>query len=394
MPLNSGKLLQIYFLGPFILKTKNGIYSCADWKSKKSLTIFKYLAIRQGEKVNKDVLIELLWPDSHEDKTHNLHTTIYYMRKFLKSILNLEEDISLIKHSKGLYWFEDSKYCWIDSIEFEKYCKKGKKSEKQNCEQALNYCRSALSLYRGEFLPDEIYEDWTLELRQYYLELYIEMTLNLAKLEVELNHNYDRAIYICQQAMEFDPFREQLYQQIMNYQIQDSRFVEVAKTYKKYKKMLAEEFGLAPSPRIEKLYQKLKDKEDSSINLIEVNIKQGAFICNLHLFKILCELQIRQQERHCAPFILMKISINNRKRGKDDDYVLQLLSSALRHGDVICSLDKKNILIQLFLVKEEAVAIIERRIKAIFSDLSWDVSLKYSIFESSDDKIGLKEIIG
>ncbi len=394
IPLISESLLQINFLGSFKIKTDAGDFTCADWKSKKALTLFKYLASRRGKSVNSDILIELLWPESDVDKTHNLHTTIYYLRKILKSFLNLEKDISFIKHSKGLYWFEKDENCWIDCEEFEKNYKNGKRSEESNPGGALKYYKDALPLYRGEFLLDDRYEDWTLELRQYYFELYIEMTLKVAKLEVELNQNYDEAIHICQRAMEFDPFREQLYQQIMNYQMEDGRFVEVAKTYKKYKEMLSEEFGLDPSPQAQKLYEELKNTDESPFNLMEENNrKHGAFICNSQTFKTLYELQLRQQERHGESFALMDININNKNNGNNDS-ILKLLSNSLRHGDVICQWDEDNICIQLFFVEEKIVDLVKRRIEAIFKELSWDVSFNYSLLEPSGIKIKLEEMLG
>lgn len=55
------------------------------WRTAKAKELFIYLVQNQNEIVRKDVLIELLWPDSDADKAYdNLYTTIYHVRNTLR----------------------------------------------------------------------------------------------------------------------------------------------------------------------------------------------------------------------------------------------------------------------------------------------------------------------
>ena len=55
--------LKVCLLGPFHLEICGKPITDSDWKSKKALSLFKYLAARIGERIPKDQLMELLWPD-------------------------------------------------------------------------------------------------------------------------------------------------------------------------------------------------------------------------------------------------------------------------------------------------------------------------------------------
>src|SRR5690554_1019525 len=78
--------LQIGLLGPFNLIVDQKEIKESVWKSKKALTMLKYLATRKGQKVSADMLIELLWPDNEDvDSTSNLHTAVWFVRRMLTS---------------------------------------------------------------------------------------------------------------------------------------------------------------------------------------------------------------------------------------------------------------------------------------------------------------------
>ena len=77
-------MIKVWFLGPFQVEVDGRIIPVVDWRSKKALTLFKFLCSRPGKKVPRDSMIELLWADSDpESSIHNLHTTVYNLRRSL-----------------------------------------------------------------------------------------------------------------------------------------------------------------------------------------------------------------------------------------------------------------------------------------------------------------------
>ena len=70
--------LRICMLGSSELEVNGKEVPATAWKSKKALTLLRYLASRRGEKVPKDKLIEVLWPEAefYVSMEQNLHTLL------------------------------------------------------------------------------------------------------------------------------------------------------------------------------------------------------------------------------------------------------------------------------------------------------------------------------
>lgn len=194
--------LQIGLLGPFYLLIDQKKVEHNVWKSKKALTMLKYLAARHGQRVSSDSLIELLWPDNEDvDSTRNLHTAVWYVRRTLAETF---EDNPLVesplRYSNGAYWLELGGGC-IDTELFESYAKVSKQLEHANPEMALLYCEAALQLYRDDFLCDEPYEDWTIARRAEYRELFFQVTLRTAQLLIKHRASFLEAATLCREAI-------------------------------------------------------------------------------------------------------------------------------------------------------------------------------------------------
>ncbi len=78
--------MHVHLLGPLHVEVDGRVLDVSTWKSKRAVTLLKYLVARAGERVPRDVLVDLLWPDSEDGykSTHNLHTVVYYLRRTLE----------------------------------------------------------------------------------------------------------------------------------------------------------------------------------------------------------------------------------------------------------------------------------------------------------------------
>ncbi len=382
--------LKIFLFASCKIKYLDKELSCDSWKSRKAFTLFKYLASHRGEKIQKDKLIELLWPNSKKDQLHNLHSTIYILRKTLKSFIN--DSTSPIKYNKGMYFFEENKDWWLDTEWFINLVKKGKVIENEKPKEALGYFRKAISLYRGDFLKNDIYEDWTMLLRQHYREVYIDIILRSSSLLINLSQNYNRAIELYQQALKIDPYRENIHYDIINCLIKSGKKIEAQKKYRKYSNMMYEEFGLPPSPELADIMDEIDLEE--AITLPDKNkCVGGPFLCKKENFELILNLGIRRQERKKEPLTLIIIKITNEEENIKEEIIVNL-KNALRKGDVVCVWNETQIIIHLFNANQNSLIIIKNRIKkAIASDLLLNLEFKDFIIDSLKENISLQNII-
>src|SRR5690554_3686383 len=240
-------MLKVCFLGSFVVEANGSVIAADNWKSKKALILFKYLSSRPEKKVPKDSLIELLWEDGDPVcSTHNLHTTIYNLRRSIFPSAELRSSDPIIQYRNGLYWFAPVGGYSIDIQEFNRLRKRIGELKEVDPPVALDLAKKALNLYQGDFLEEDLYEDWTINTRDNLREKYFELALQTAQLCVKCHTDYKLAVQICREAITYDITREQLHQAIIRYLLAEGLYVDAVLQYNSCEKALADELGLTP----------------------------------------------------------------------------------------------------------------------------------------------------
>lgn len=165
--------LRIFALGHFGLTLAGNAVATNKWKRRHALAALKCLVCNAGCQVNRDQLIEHLWPGVEAVRGWGrLKVTMSFLRNELEAA-GLPRDFvqtvdqSYVLHSDGI---------WIDAEIFEKQSMSALQLAHLNRpEQALQCCEEARRLYRGEFLPDDLYEDWYAQRRASLRELHFKM---------------------------------------------------------------------------------------------------------------------------------------------------------------------------------------------------------------------------
>jgi len=393
MPMTEAEKAQVrfYLLGPLRIEMGERQICSDDWKSKKALTLLKYLITRPGERVPRDVLVELLWRESAigESTYHKLYSTIYLLRKTIEPSIG-DANTSLIRYANNAYWFEKGQRCWLDTEEFERLYQQGDRLSGENPGAALECFERALSLYRGDFLSEDVYEDWTCVMREHFKELHLNTVLKSSYLIVEERKGYSRALEMCTAALRENPFREELYAAIISHLIAANRYAEAAAQYRQYARMMDEEFGLDPSPDIRMLFDRIKKsmvvKPGARTRPVESDSNPGAYVCDEETFRSIYELELRRQDRREEPITLISIVPDHEEFGREEtEEIVRILSGALRRGDVVCPLTPDTIVVLLPHTGDEGAQVVVRRLERLLDNHPVDpVSVDYDVVEASD----------
>lgn len=262
--------MRVYLLGPLRVEVDGSVLDVASWRSRRALTLLKYLAARCGERVPRDALVDLLWPDSNdgERSTHNLHTVIYYLRRMLEPNLGPYETPRFLRQSHGMYWLDKAAPVWCDTDEFLHLIRQAELLRGKNNVQALVLYQRALSLYRDDFCPEDVYDDWTVTMREKFRELYFSATLQAAQLLAEVKRDFDGAVNLCRAALAREPYREELHRAVIRHLILSGRYGEAALQYRTCERLLYEEFGLSPSPATRAVFETMK-REGNKRQLVQ-----------------------------------------------------------------------------------------------------------------------------
>ncbi len=133
--------VRIETLGHFRVLVDGEEFSSSDWGSRHARQILKRLIAARGWPVTRDQLIDLCWPDESD------------MRR-LSARLSVQ--LSLVRKVLGGGVIADRSSVRLDlnhvSVDLEQMLTAANDSQ-------------ALELFQGDFLPDDVYEDWSVGVR-------------------------------------------------------------------------------------------------------------------------------------------------------------------------------------------------------------------------------------
>jgi LuxR family maltose regulon positive regulatory protein len=251
--------LQIRMLGPFEVEKGEERIPPESWKSRKALSILKYLAAqREGALIPKDVLMELVWPYSPPaSASKNLNMALSSLRKTLEpeagrgqsSYLVTSGDTLLLNLGKG---------GWVDFKLFRNKLSEGRDARMLGDRDLYltRFCE-ADELYRGDFLEEDLYEDWCCGERERLQEERLSLLSDICEEHLRRGRT-DEALLYSERAIQFDSGREGLYRGRMEIYSRLGDRSGIERTYRRCCSYLKDTYDVSPSPETEKLYHSLR----------------------------------------------------------------------------------------------------------------------------------------
>jgi two-component SAPR family response regulator len=245
--------LAVYCLGSFRVYQNDQLIT--DWNSLKSTSIFKYLVANRQTPIGKEVLMDIFWPDADpEAARRNLHQAVYSLRQILRRD---QSDLQHIQFEDDCYLLNSELGIWIDSEEFKMHVQSGRRLEAaRRLREAMLEYGVAEGLYQGDFLGEDLYEDWPRPEREQIRSMYLEVVDRLSKHYMQQGE-YTAAIALCQKILVQDDCYERAHRWLMQcYLAQGQRHLAV-RQYQTCVEALEKELGLTPSEEIVALNQQI-----------------------------------------------------------------------------------------------------------------------------------------
>ncbi|WP_276353691.1 response regulator [Cohnella caldifontis] len=215
------------------------------WRTAKAQELFAYLVYRRNQRVRKDALMDLLWPEMEESKAQPLlYTTIYRLRKMLD---NAGLSIKILKSSSG--YGLDLGDCPLDVEQWEKALSE---ADGLSLETADGYAR-LLEAYAGDYLAEHDYA-WAEQERQRLQNMWYHHATALGRLWEDhgrLSEALDWYLRIQQKY----PYGEDVYFALMRVYGEMGQIHFVEQQYAKLTSMLDKEYGVSPSERTAEWYR-------------------------------------------------------------------------------------------------------------------------------------------
>ncbi len=203
--------------------------------------------------------MDWLWPEADPKRARNsLNSAICALRKLLARIDNSSiASPDYLLFDRGQYWLSSDMRVRSDRDEFDERYRHACHLEKdRQVPEAIAEYNKALELYRGDFLAENLYEEWTLIERERLVNVYITMLERVAAYYMR-NEQYQECIATCYRALEKDPCQEGSHRLLMEcYTRLGARAIGL-RQYEICKEILRLKYGTVPSPETKALYSSL-----------------------------------------------------------------------------------------------------------------------------------------
>ncbi len=247
-------ILYATFLGTFVIY--RGESRLAFGHSKPALELCRYLIARAGQMVPRDELIDLLWPDVPADRgIHRLHVAISALRRILNGSEQREGCVQLGDESYAI----DAGAVITDCHLFEHHYGRGKLClGKNDFDGAAAAFGAGLELYKGDYLADHPYAEWTHQRRAHFAERRLHALAYLCE-HALLENDLLAAVEYAQEILAIDNLRERTHRVLMRAHYSMGQRACAIRQYNSCAAYLRRELGVHPSQETQRLYQAICD---------------------------------------------------------------------------------------------------------------------------------------
>lgn len=245
-----GYSLNFQTLGQFRVWRGNEEIGIEEWSRDKARKLLQIFAGHRGQYIRSEQLIDFLWPDkTREQGKQNLKVIINTLNKILEPHRNGQNPFFLERNSLG-YGLAKGDNFTFDCDVFVSQIQNGIKLLQQSKYiLAQEVLEGALELYKGEFLPEMLYEEWTLVERESLRKLYLEGAEGLAQIYLQ-SKEWTKCMEVCENILNQDCCWENAYQIMILCYCQMKEKILAVQTFQRCKESLAKHLSVKPSQKL------------------------------------------------------------------------------------------------------------------------------------------------
>jgi DNA-binding SARP family transcriptional activator len=223
------------------------------WRRRSAERLLKLLLVN-GRRVHRDVLLDVLWPDVPiSSSVRGLRVTLHALRRALAMAAPDCVPVDLIR-AEGDTYVLNTQRVWIDADVFSEHYSAGLRFERlHQLEAAMREYAAAETLYRDDFLVEDLYADWTVLPREELKDKYLLVLTKLSQFSLA-SMDLDGCIRRSHALLAKEPCREDAYQRLMQCYAALGQRGSAQRWYQICERTLRQELDVAPSEETRRLY--------------------------------------------------------------------------------------------------------------------------------------------
>lgn len=248
--------LRVHLLGGFRVEVATRAVADDAWRLRKARNLVKLLALAPGHRLHREQVMDALWPDLDPRAAGNqLRKALHVARRAIDP--SPEAADTYLRHRDDLLVLENA---WVDVDAFEAAAEGARRDGNAGAYE------SAISLYEGDLLPEDQYEDWVIrrkeELRTDLLALLVDHAGML-----EARADLDTAISVLQRVVDIDPLREEAHVLLMRVYALGGRRQDAIRQFDQLRDILQSELDTEPDVAAKRLYEEIRAGDASEPDL-------------------------------------------------------------------------------------------------------------------------------
>jgi DNA-binding SARP family transcriptional activator len=242
---SSPQRVAVRALGIFRVLRGNETVSSTEWQSKKARDLLKILVARRGRPTTREALIETLWPEQDPRRTGNrLSVALSTARFVLDPGHRFGPDRFICADRSAVRLDLESVACDVER--FLQLAREGLARRAGSRAGAAELLQAAHEVYTGDFLEEDLYEDWAVSLREEARAAYLAVECSLGEL-ADARGDRETAISYRFHVLEHDPYDERAHLTIVTALEAAGRHGQARRAYDRYRARMRE-IGVEPAP--------------------------------------------------------------------------------------------------------------------------------------------------
>ena len=240
--------LGVGLLGGFRVERGGVERPVSAWQRRSAKTLTKLLATYPRHALHREQILEILWADvDPESALNSFGKALYAARRAFEPELPPRQASAYLRLTDSMLAL-NTDHVAIDADRFQQLAESALRSED------LGAYEAALAAYGGELLPEDRYEDWCAERRDFLSGLHIRLLLGLSQ-ALENRGAFGASIDPLREALQHDPTREDVHRRLMVLYAEMGSRDQAVRQYQLCHDVLRRELDLAPEKATVALFQ-------------------------------------------------------------------------------------------------------------------------------------------
>ncbi|MDQ6779111.1 MAG: AAA family ATPase, partial [Actinomycetota bacterium] len=253
----SSARLQVRLLGDFAVLVGRRRVPETAWRQRRAAAIIKLLALAPAHRLHREQITDTLWPALDRDaQANNLRQMLHLARKHLVAA-GMPPGAALTREGETVVLAPPA-MTWVDAHAFEKAVADAWRAPSRASAQA------ALSLYGGDLLPTDLYDEWAEQPRIALRASYLALLMRLGQLHAERGAFAD-AIATFQRLVAAEPTHEAAHAALMRLYAGTSQRHLALGQYDRFAALLVREQDAEPEAQTRALAAAIRDGRHPAI---------------------------------------------------------------------------------------------------------------------------------